>query len=54
MKGENELEVTVVRVRIDRKNNEEISREIIGKEEVDEDLFYKQLVSVYYERIKEE
>lgn len=22
------------------------------KEEVDEDLFYKQLVSVYYERIK--
>lgn len=44
------MKAAIVRTTIDRKTGRQISEEIIGYEEIDEDTFYRPLVEIFGRR----
>ena len=47
------MQVAIVRTTIDRATGRQISEEIIGYEEIDEDTFYRPLVEIFGRRVLE-
>lgn len=47
------MQVTIVRTTVDRTTGRQLSEEIIGFEEIDEDAFYRPLVEVLGKRVLE-
>lgn len=48
------MQVAIVRTTIDRKTGQQIDKQIIGFEEIDEDIYYRPLVEIFGRRILEE
>jgi len=47
------MKVAIVRTTIDRKTGQQISEEVIGYDELDEDAFYRPLVEILGKRVLE-
>lgn len=47
------MQITIVRVTVDRRTGQQLEKQTIGFEEIDEDAYYRPLVEIFGKRVLE-